>query len=486
MKKKLLTMLLTSAMILGCFVGCGKTETKQTEESKKTSEVKQSSEAEQSSESKEEVKEPVVIEVGDWPAESSTESRARMDKIREEFMEQNPGIVIVPKEWQYDVKAYLPQATSGQVPTLYNTYFTEIDRVINAGFARDITEQLQESGWYDLFSDQMIEMLERDGKIYTIPTNVYSMGLQINENVFRAAGLVNADGTVMIPETYEEVLEYSKIIKEKTGAYGFLIPTQGASGGWRFINLAWSFGTNFMEKVDGKWKATFDSPECAAALQYVKDLKYEYGLMPEDILISGNLLPELFATDKLGMCIEEPFTGTVISKYAYDRDDLIYASMPEGPGGRYVQMGGTIRVIDRNATDEQVEACLLWLEFVGMGPTLTEDTKESIVSGFELSDQKGHIVGMLPLTPWNDKAEVVQYRIDVINEMRNVDSRNYAHYEANKATLRAEEPVNCAELYQVLSNCLQEVLSSKDSDPAKILEKAASDFQLNSLDNVNY
>lgn len=487
MKKKLLTMLLTSAMILGCFAGCGKTETKQTEESKKSSIAQQSSEEVQTSETKEEPKEPVTIEVGGWPAETSTKERERMDKVREDFMAKNPDIVIVPKEWQYDVKAYLPQATSGQVPTLYTVYFTELDRVINAGFAKDITKSLEDEGWLELLSEETKDLVSRDGKYYFLPTKVYCMGLQINKNVFKAAGLVNKDGSVMIPETYDEVIEFSKIIVEKTDAYGFMLPTMGASGGWRFINLAWSFGTNFMEQVDGKWKATFNSPEFEAALQYLKDMKFKHGLMPEDnILIGGGDIQQWFAADQVGMCIDEPLSGAVITKYAFDKDDLVYASMPEGPGGRYVQMGGNVQVIDRNATEEQVEACLRWMEYTGKGPFLTDDVKANIDSAYDVDNENGLIVGIKPLSGYNEDAEVVKYRHEVINKKLNVNPKNFEHFGLNKAILRPEEPVNCAELYQVLSSCMQEVLSSEDSDIAKIIEKAASDFQINSLDNSNY
>lgn len=488
MKKKLLTMILASAMILSCFAGCGKTETKQTEESKKTSVADQTSVTEQSSTVKEEpVKEKVTIQVGNWPTEDNAAEFESMNKRLEEFTEANPDIEVVPVPWGYDAKAYLAQAASGQIPTTYEIYFTEIDRVISAGFAKDVTEAAKEFGWYDMYTDQMREMIFRDGgKLYMLPVDCYAMGLQINKNVFEAAGLVNADGTVMVPETYDDVLEFSKIIKEKTGAYGFLIPTKGASGGWRFINLAWSFGTNFMEKVDGKWKATFDSEELAAALQYVKDFKYEYDLMPEDVLIAAGTLQELFAQDKLGMLIEEPLGGTVITKYGFAKEDLVYASLPEGPGGRYVQMGGTLQVIDRNATDAQVEACFRWLDFIGRGPKLTEDSKASIIAEQDTRLETGLIVGIKPLSVWVDGAEITKFTLDTINEKKNVDPKNFEHFGLSKATMRPEEPVNCAELYQVLSSCLQEVLSDKDSEPKKVLEKAAADFQMNSLDNVDY
>ena len=38
---------------------------------------------------------------------------------------------------------------------------------------------------------------------------------------------------------------------------------------------------------DGKWKATFNSPEAANALQYIKDLKWKYDVLPTNTLVNG-------------------------------------------------------------------------------------------------------------------------------------------------------------------------------------------------------
>ena len=52
--------------------------------------------------------------------------------------------------------------------------------------------------------------------------------------------------------------------------------------------------------------------------------------------------------------------------------------------------------------------------------------------------------------------------------------------------LKAEEPVCAQELYATLDSCIQEVLVNKDADCAALIKKAASDFQSNYLDNVDY
>ena len=77
-------------------------------------------------------------------------------------------------------------------------------------------------------------------------------------------------------KTFEELIQTAKTIKEKTGQAGFAIPTSGTEGGWIFANLAWNFGVKFMDKVDGKWKATFNTPEAVEAFQYLSDLKWKY------------------------------------------------------------------------------------------------------------------------------------------------------------------------------------------------------------------
>ena len=312
------------------------------------------------------------------------------------------------------------------------------------------------------------------------------MGLEINKRVFEKAGLINEDGTVMIPETYDEIIEFSKIIKEKTGAYGFMMATKGNGGGWHFLNLAWSYGTEFMKKENGKWKATFNSDECASALQYLSDLKWKYGLTPVDAIIGSSDIDQLFASDKLGMTFATPTASSgVVEKLGFNKDDLVFASMPEGPAGRYAQMGGTLKVIDRNATDAQVEACFKWLEFLGNGPHLTEEAKTSITADYDTRLKENRIVGVKPLSVWKSDAEICKFTNDLIDEKANVDIRNFEHYAAGKATLKPEEPVNCQELYQVMASCMQEVLTNNSVDIRKLLDTAASDFQANSLDNAN-
>ena len=91
-------------------------------------------------------------------------------------------------------------------------------------------------------------------------------------------------------------------IKEATGKPGIVFPTANNYGGWMFSCLAWSYGVDFMEKgEDGKWKATFNTPEAAEALRYMKDLKWKYDVLPNNAIIDGTEFYKTFAIGNAAM-----------------------------------------------------------------------------------------------------------------------------------------------------------------------------------------
>src|SRR5690606_7559400 len=112
---------------------------------------------------------------------------------------------------------------------------------------------LQERGWDRAINPMVATIIMRDGKYYGFPRDAYLMGLMCNLKLFRAAGLVDGNGLPLLPQTYPELVRMAQVIKERTGAAGFLIETNGNGGGWHFMNIAWSYGAEFERKVNGQW-----------------------------------------------------------------------------------------------------------------------------------------------------------------------------------------------------------------------------------------
>ena len=154
--------------------------------------------------------EKVRISVSSWPSKEGAkldEMNARLKRFNEKYGDK---IEIIPDTYTFDVSTFLPKAASGQLPTLYRTAFTEAKRIVDAGYAADITKQMEQYGYADKINEQIKDLVVRDGKNFFVPHDTYAMGIMANLNVLRKAGLVDNDENPVFPKTYEEIGELAK------------------------------------------------------------------------------------------------------------------------------------------------------------------------------------------------------------------------------------------------------------------------------------
>ena len=106
--------------------------------------------------------------------------------------------------------------------------------------------------------------LNKDNEVVGLPYSVSNPVLYLNKDLLKEAGL-DENG----PKTWEEIREFSKVVKEKTGKYGFYL--QQPADNWATQALLESNGANFIE--DGK--AAFASEEGIEAYQLWADMVNE-------------------------------------------------------------------------------------------------------------------------------------------------------------------------------------------------------------------
>ncbi len=430
-----------------------------------------------------------TISISGCPNKSSQPEayQTLMDKI-ERFEDANPDIHIDPVEWSYDISTYTAKAEGGTLPTVYNTHFTEAKKIMELGYAKDITEKLKELGYYDKISSYVLKNSSQGNKVYFIPYNAYALGLILNMNLFREAGLVDENDMPLAPKTFAELVDTAKIIKEKTGKAGFAFPTTENSGGWYFNALAWNYGVNFEEQVNNKWKSTFDTPECVEALTYLKDLKWKHNVLPANTLINNAELMKLIATDQAAMTFGHFSQINSLSvTYGMDVNNIGLAPMPAGEENHATLMGGTYMVIDRNATEEQVDAVFKWLMFDGVTPDLTEEAKTSLRSTYQLNYDEGNIlIGAKEFSVWNEKSNIQEYKNELISEFCNINPSHVKLYnEAEGIEYRVEAEYNAQDLYGLLDSCIQAVLNDANADCTALIKNASENFQANYLDYID-
>lgn len=430
----------------------------------------------------------VYVYDGTWPEESAVDGVKDMEAFRDDFQTENPDIVIVDDAGNYiDPQTYAAKANAKQLPTFNYMMFTEVKANAKAGYLRDITEIMKKNGLDTALNDQMLDLVTYDGKIYGIPDNAYAQGLEINLNLFEQAGLIE-NGKPKVPNTWQELAETAKIIREKTGKAGYALPTINNQGGWHFMNIAWSYGVEFMKQEnDGSYTATFDSQEMRDALQYMYDLKWKYNALPDDIAIDKAGLESMFGSDEVAMMVADPPTQSLTTAYDMNIDAIYADRVPAGPSGRFAQMGGGIVVFSPEATDAQVEAALKWLKFRGKEtPTITEEEKERQGKSYENDRSKNCIIlPKQPMTIWKT-GDRYEEDIKLRAQYTNVKAENYENYlNMEDVTIKPEEPVCCQELYAILDKLIQEVFTNENANIDELVKTANNDFQVNHLDKMD-
>jgi ABC-type glycerol-3-phosphate transport system substrate-binding protein len=483
MRKKIFSILLCLVLMTGIIAGCSSSGKKVSENGKVS---QKPSEDNTPSEGKEK---PITITVGMWPAEDDAPGLELNEKRLKEMKEKYPWITIKPDRFPYDVKSFLPKAESGQLPTVYDTYITEPQKIMSGGYAADITDVMKEWGYDKSINKQLLDIVTKDGRYYGLPSYVYTMGLNYNIKMMKEAGLVDEDGKPQIASTWDDVLEFAKKIKDATGQAGFSLPSMNNQGGWQFLNVAWGYGADFEKQgEDGNWTAIFNSPEAVEAMQWVKDLKWEHDVIPANTLLGIDDQDQFFATDQLGMKLRDfGAINGMIQNFGLDKDNVAISRMPGGKAGTFAQLGGGAVMFNPEDTKEEIDAAFKWLEITGFSDKVDEEAMNSFREGLEADAASNKIVGPYGVPEiWPDSERFVAEQ-KVRKELANVDLSLYEDYlnAGDEITVYPEPPINGQEMYKLIDNVIQAVWTDKNADPKTLLDKAAEDFQRDYLDPYN-
>jgi len=426
-----------------------------------------------------------VISVGSWPSKDGQKLEI-LEGRKAMFEELNPDAVIEPDHWEFDRRTFYAKAAGGQLPTVYLAGFTEMPEIISSDLSADISKALKKHGYEGMFNESVLNAVSDGEKILAFPTNCYVLGLALNTELFDAAGLLEEDGTPKQPKDWNELVEFAVKIKETTGKAGIVVPTAENYGGWYFTMVAWSFGADFMEKDEtGKWKATINTPEVAETLQWYKDLRWKYDVLPSNALVTKDELYKNFGTGNAAMVFAGGGISSTVVKYGMTPEQLGMMAIPAGPKRHVTLLGGDVQAINANATEDQIDAAIRWLE-TEHSFELTDEYKKTTEDSIKLYLDENRHVGIHTMSVWNEDAPSLKWYKEYLNENCNANPnhvRLYNEFVANPTCeIQAEEPVCCQELYAILDGCIQEVLSNKDANVTAILEKANNDFQINYLD----
>lgn len=215
--------------------------------------------------------EKVTITVEDYFLESDIGKF--VDEMAIGFEKSHPNVKIdhVSVPFAELLPTVLQQSLTNTLPDIIMADNPWVPQFIKAGVYKDITDKVKEWGWenWEDFFKGIREVTSSEGKIYAFQVTNNNLALFYRKSLLDKAGIDNP------PETWQELEEDCKKIREALDIYGFAFDACASEEGtWQFEPFLWSNGGSLLE---------LDQPEAIEALQFLTDMVKE-GYVPRDVV----------------------------------------------------------------------------------------------------------------------------------------------------------------------------------------------------------
>ena len=306
MKKKVISLLLAATMLTTIFTGCGE---------KKGEEKKEKSESG-----------AVVLDMyHSWSTD--TERGAALDKLIQEFNEENKGEIEIKVTVNPDFPAYQEKVktmiSTDTTPDIFHYNFNPNDLSRQkSGKLMDFSKFLDED-WKARFGDGDLENLTIDGQVLSIPFEKAGAVLYYNKELFANTGIDE------FPKTWDEMIEVCKKLKDN-GITPFSLYT--ADDAWYTCNLftylaASYMGTDILNK--GGDINTSEMKEAAKKLREFWDYTTADAIGANYSVAMNN-----FASGKTAMVIDGPWLIGSLSEIS---DKIGIAQVPTFGDGKVAE-----------------------------------------------------------------------------------------------------------------------------------------------------
>lgn len=344
MKKKMLSMVLSVAMVASLFVGCSKSGSTSEAPDKAT----------------EGAKTKIVVaynDSGDTGKEgymykwimNTYNNWSKKDKV--ELVLQP----VVANDSDYFTKIQTQMQNKSTSPDVFFEDTFQLNTDVAAGYVADITSATE--GWAD-WKSAVIESLKEgtrgaDGKTYAVPVSTDVRGLWYNKDVFEKAGL----GRDWQPKTWQDILDACAAVKEKCGKdvvpFWFACSNTEAEATSMntFEMLLYGTGETLVDESTGVWNVSGQGIK--DTLNFIKTCKEKgyIGVLSEVFDASDwEYANKYMSTAKLGMYLNGSWGyADYLSNRSYPMqgytdetltDALGFAQMPKQNGGGFVTMSG--------------------------------------------------------------------------------------------------------------------------------------------------
>lgn len=400
---------------------------------------------------------------------ATPEAQANLANQVKLFEAANPNIKVTTHEYEWKATTFAADLAGGTLPDVFEIPFTDAKTLIANGQIADMNDQLAEFPFGGAFNPNVLQYGQGpDGHAYAIPAkSVYGIGLHYNRELFSKAGL-DPDKP---PTTWDEVRSYAKQIADKTDAAGYVQMTQSGTGGWQLTVATYARGGR-MESVDGNGKATatLDNPATKAALQFLKELRWNDDSAGSNFNLDWSSINQAFAAGQIGMYTsgQDVYTSLVQAN-SINPDSYGLTMIPLEGADAGVLGGGTMAAVKAGSSDDIRQAAAKWISHWYLSRYTSEEA--ALAFNQQAFDDK-QPVGTPELPMFSDQ-NLAQYR-EWIKPLTNVPLAQMTGFteKIGSAKILNEPPVATQDVYAALDPVVQAVFTDKNADIDALLADA--------------
>ena len=212
MRKKILSAMLSLAMLCTALSGCGGSAAK--EESKAP---EQNSSEEKGSEEKAEADTELEGDITFWHSFTQGPRLETIQEAADKFMQEHPkvNIKIETFSWNDFYTKWTTGLASGNVPDMSTALVGQVSEMINSDAIIPLNGLIDDIG-RDKFYENALNELSVDGNNYAVPLYSHAMVMWVRKDLLEKNNLE-------VPKTWDELYEEAKALT-KDGVYGLSFP----------------------------------------------------------------------------------------------------------------------------------------------------------------------------------------------------------------------------------------------------------------------
>ncbi len=395
MKKKVISALLCTTMLVSFMTGCGNKSTSDEQDVSSDSKVEKSDEK-------------VTISYACWDSNQAK----LIQQIADEFEKENPNIKIdiQVNGWDDYWTGLEAAGTGGSLPDTFWMHSNNIYYYGSNDQLLDLTDYIEKSDKVDLenYPEGLNEIYNIDGKQYAIPKDYDTIALWYNKTLFDEAGLAYPDDTW----TWDTMKEAArKLTKDDGSQYGFCAGLHNQEG---YYNFVYQNGGKIISE-DRKESGYNDEKTIQGIEEYFSYVKE--GLSPE--IYDDQARAEAMQN---GLCAMGLFGSWNLSGFAatdFMKDNFDCAVLPSAnDGGRATIFNGLGNAIA--ATTKHPDEAWKWVEYLsskegqerqaelGIAISAYNDTADQFAAAYPMFQAKCYMdmIGDAQIRPYSNQTSI--------------------------------------------------------------------------------